>query len=85
MAASDADKLLIDQIRSGIPRTVGIDVEPDRRRAIALALRSAEPGDLVLVAGKGHETVQIIGDDLVPFVDRDVVVEEHRRLREAST
>ncbi|MGY6500217.1 MAG: UDP-N-acetylmuramoyl-L-alanyl-D-glutamate--2,6-diaminopimelate ligase [Acidimicrobiales bacterium] len=76
---------IIDQIRSGIPRTAGIDVEPDRRRAIALALRSAEPGDLVLVAGKGHETVQIIGDDLIPFVDRDVVVEEHHRLREAST
>lgn len=50
-------------------------VEPDRRRAIALALAEAQPGDLVLIAGKGHETYQVIGDRTLPFDDRQVVRE----------
>ena len=48
-------------------------VEPDRRRAIALALAEAEHGDLVVIAGKGHETTQTIGDVVTPFVDREVL------------
>ncbi|MBC7239392.1 MAG: UDP-N-acetylmuramoyl-L-alanyl-D-glutamate--2,6-diaminopimelate ligase, partial [Chloroflexi bacterium] len=50
-------------------------VEPDRRRAIALALAEVQPGDLVLIAGKGHETYQIVGDRTLPFDDRQVVRE----------
>ncbi|MEO5937128.1 MAG: UDP-N-acetylmuramoyl-L-alanyl-D-glutamate--2,6-diaminopimelate ligase [Terriglobales bacterium] len=46
--------------------------EPDRRRAIALAMRLAKPGDIVLIAGKGHERVQIIGDQSHPFDDVEV-------------
>ena len=46
--------------------------EPDRARAIERALREARSGDLVLIAGKGHETVQIIGDQRIPFDDREV-------------
>ena len=48
-------------------------VEPDRGEAIRRALETAEPGDCVLVAGKGHEREQIIGNKRIPFVDRDVV------------
>lgn len=46
--------------------------EPDRRRAIALAVRLAKPGDIVLIAGKGHEKVQVIGDTSHPFDDVEV-------------
>ena len=52
-----------------------VRVEPDRRRAIALALSLAGPGDLVLLAGKGHETTQVIGDRTLAFDDRAVALE----------
>ncbi|HSV72161.1 MAG TPA: UDP-N-acetylmuramoyl-L-alanyl-D-glutamate--2,6-diaminopimelate ligase [Chthonomonadales bacterium] len=49
-----------------------VAVEPDRAAAIETAIRSAAPGDVVLIAGKGHETVQIVGSDRLPFDDRAV-------------
>jgi len=52
-----------------------VRVEPDRRRAIQLALSLSEPGDVVLVAGKGHEPYQLIGDRVIAFDDREVVRE----------
>jgi UDP-N-acetylmuramoyl-L-alanyl-D-glutamate--2,6-diaminopimelate ligase len=47
-------------------------VELDRRAAIRTALEWARPGDVVLVAGKGHESSQTIGDETLPFDDRAV-------------
>jgi UDP-N-acetylmuramoyl-L-alanyl-D-glutamate--2,6-diaminopimelate ligase len=47
-------------------------VEIDRRIAIGMAVGEARPGDLVVIAGKGHETTQTIGESVLPFDDRDV-------------
>jgi UDP-N-acetylmuramoyl-L-alanyl-D-glutamate--2,6-diaminopimelate ligase len=44
-------------------------LEPDRRKAIGLAIEHAAPGDIVLLAGKGHEKVQVTKDGSVPFDD----------------
>lgn len=65
-------------------RSAELVVEPDRRRAIGLALGQGRRGDIVLVAGKGHETTQIIGADITTFDDRIVVREEWERLGMAS-
>ena len=46
--------------------------EPDRERAIRKAIESAGPGDVVILAGKGHETYQILRDGPIPFDDREV-------------
>jgi len=46
--------------------------EPDREKAIRLALAKAEPGDIVILAGKGHETYQILGTQKIHFDDREI-------------
>lgn len=58
----------------------GYLVEPDRRRAIRLAVRVSRPGDVVLIAGKGHETYQIVGRETLAFDDRIEVREALKRL-----
>jgi len=67
---------IIDDIEAGIlsDRTQYLR-EVDRRSAIHAALRLARPEDVLLIAGKGHETYQIIGKEKLPFDDREVVRE----------
>ena len=50
-------------------------VIPDRAEAIRHALSEAEPGDVVVIAGKGHEDYQIVGQERRPFSDRAVVLQ----------
>ena len=57
-----------------------VEVEPDRREAIARAIDAAQEGDVVVIAGKGHEQGQQFADRTVPFDDRDVAREALRRL-----
>jgi len=54
-------------------------VVADRRQAIEAAVREAKPGDMVLIAGKGHEDYQIIGGTRVHFDDREVAREAIRK------
>ncbi|MBI3819600.1 MAG: UDP-N-acetylmuramoyl-L-alanyl-D-glutamate--2,6-diaminopimelate ligase [Planctomycetes bacterium] len=91
VAAENADKVVItsDNPRSEKPESIvkdimggigkeyssKITVELDRRRAIGIAVDGARPGDVILLAGKGHETYQIIGDDTFPFDDRIIARE----------
>ncbi|OWY60103.1 hypothetical protein B7486_70995, partial [cyanobacterium TDX16] len=53
---SEDPQAIIEAVIDGIDDRTHVSVEPDRRAAIALALRQAQPGDVVVVAGKGHET-----------------------------
>ena len=66
---------ILDQVRAGVQRHEVLVVEPDRRAAIALALGQAQPGDVVVLAGKGHETTQITGSQTVRFDDHVVAAE----------
>src|SRR5580692_979724 len=64
---------IINDARVGLQRSgTKYKVEPDRQTAIALAIRDAGPGDIVLIAGKGHEKVQITREGSIPFDDVDV-------------
>jgi UDP-N-acetylmuramoyl-L-alanyl-D-glutamate--2,6-diaminopimelate ligase len=64
---------IIAQIVAGVAAGREVRVEPDRRAAIRLALSAAAPDDVVLIAGKGHETCQIIGTARLHFDDREEV------------
>jgi len=70
----DEDPLsIIREIQAGIRRTGRHAIEPDRRRAIAAALEQARPGDMVVIAGKGHERAQLVRGRAFPFDDAAVV------------
>lgn len=66
---------IIADIQKGIPVGAAVQILPDRREAIFAAVRQAGPGDIVLIAGKGHETYQRFKDYTVPFDDRQVAAE----------
>jgi UDP-N-acetylmuramoyl-L-alanyl-D-glutamate--2,6-diaminopimelate ligase len=88
IAVAGADEVVVtsDNPRFEDPERILDDVErgmgsaprrriSDRREAIHHALRNASPDDLILLAGKGHETVQVVGKEKRPFDERKVVRE----------
>ena len=68
---------IINDILEGIPAEDRgrVTVEPDRAGAISLAVSLAKPGDVILVAGKGHEDYQVLADKTIHFDDREVLAE----------
>lgn len=88
-AASKADRIILTSdnprteraqdiaaaIKRGIVGGAKVEVELDRRRAIAKALASAGPNDAILILGRGHETEQLIGTEKVSFSDVEVARE----------
>jgi UDP-N-acetylmuramyl-tripeptide synthetase/UDP-N-acetylmuramoyl-tripeptide--D-alanyl-D-alanine ligase len=80
-------RAIIDAILGGVPRPFAVDV--DRGRAIRAAISEATPGDVVVIAGKGHEDYQILGTTKHHFDDREqaaaaVALREHRALIDAA-
>lgn len=70
---SEDPRAIIDAVLSGMAGArAQTEAEVDRRRAIERAVAMAKPGDVVLIAGKGHETYQIIGKERLRFDDREV-------------
>ncbi len=76
-------RAIIEAVKDGYDKTdsavaTELVVEPDRETAIAMVLDGAGAGDVVVIAGKGHETTQTIGDTVLPFDDR-LVARRHLR------
>ena len=72
---SEPPDAIIDAIMSGVVEGASVLREIDRRSAIAQAFELAAPGDVVVLAGKGHETTQVVADLVLPFDDRVVAKE----------
>ena len=74
---------IISEIVAGFknPDSQTVTIEPDRKKAIGLAIKTAARDDIVLIAGKGHETYQIIGKQKFHFSDREVAREYLRKPR----
>jgi UDP-N-acetylmuramoyl-L-alanyl-D-glutamate--2,6-diaminopimelate ligase len=81
---SEDPMAIIREIEAGI-REAGAkgryEVIADRRKAIEAAIREAKPGDMVLIAGKGHEDYQIVGSERFHFDDREVAREAIQKIR----
>jgi UDP-N-acetylmuramoyl-L-alanyl-D-glutamate--2,6-diaminopimelate ligase len=87
---TEAPMRIIDEVCRGVTADTRKDSAQrlltivDRREAIAKGIQRARPGDLVLIAGKGHEKYQVIGDRMLPFDDVAVAREALLRRRSSS-
>jgi UDP-N-acetylmuramoyl-L-alanyl-D-glutamate--2,6-diaminopimelate ligase len=78
--SEDPQKIIEDALPGLKSTGTKYAVEPDRRKAIAIALAEAKSGDVVLIAGKGHEKVQIAREGTFPFDDVQVAQEALQQL-----
>ena len=72
---SEKPEAILAEILRGVEKEKPHIVIPDRREAIRYAALHAEPGDILLLAGKGHETYEIRGAQRFPFPEREIVRE----------
>ena len=80
---SEAPEAIMAEIEAGIvqsPPPLGYHLVADRGKAIETAIAGAGPGDVVVIAGKGHETGQSVGDRVIDFDDARVAAASLRRL-----
>jgi UDP-N-acetylmuramoyl-L-alanyl-D-glutamate--2,6-diaminopimelate ligase len=78
---SEEPAAILAEIEPGLKASeVEYAIEPDRAAAIRMALKQAAPGDVVLLAGKGHEKEQIVGFTSIPFDDAEVALSALREL-----
>ncbi|GMR16146.1 MAG: UDP-N-acetylmuramoyl-L-alanyl-D-glutamate--2,6-diaminopimelate ligase [Gammaproteobacteria bacterium] len=73
---SEVAEKIIEDIKSGIKNINNVTIEQDRQTAIHFAISQAKIGDVVLIAGKGHENYQLIGDVKFPFNDAEEVKQQ---------
>jgi UDP-N-acetylmuramoyl-L-alanyl-D-glutamate--2,6-diaminopimelate ligase len=80
----ESPEAIAEQVEAGLRATgARYEVILDREAAIERAVSGAEPGDVILLAGKGHESYQLIGAQTLPFDDREVARQSLRRRRAA--
>jgi UDP-N-acetylmuramoyl-L-alanyl-D-glutamate--2,6-diaminopimelate ligase len=70
---SESPDQIVCEICSGFDSLAHVQTCLDRQKAIRMAIESAESGDVVIIAGRGHESIQQIGDRKISFNDRKVV------------
>ncbi len=71
--AHEEPEAIIAQVAAGVTDPDVYEIEPDREKAIARALKLAQKGDVVVLAGKGSEDYQIIGEEHIPFSEKEIV------------
>jgi len=72
---TESPRAILEQILAGMREPQGAQVIADRAEAIHFALAEADAGDVVVIAGKGHEDYQVVGTETRPFSDRAVVLD----------
>ena len=70
---------IIEDIIENVSSSKEVIVIPDRKEAIREAIKTGRRGDIIVVAGKGHETYQIIGDEIKHFDDREEILSLGRK------
>jgi UDP-N-acetylmuramoyl-L-alanyl-D-glutamate--2,6-diaminopimelate ligase len=78
---SEDPDAIIEEVRAGAPDRANLQIQSDRAEAIATALATAQPGDVVVIAGKGHEQGQEISGRILPFDDVEVATAALHRIQ----
>ncbi|MBQ7173367.1 MAG: UDP-N-acetylmuramoyl-L-alanyl-D-glutamate--2,6-diaminopimelate ligase [Clostridia bacterium] len=76
---SESTKEILSEIRAGIDENTPLYESPDRKEAIERAVLDAGEGDYLVLAGKGHEEYEIIGNERIPFSERQIVKEAYTK------